>query len=271
MAMSMTGSPYRDPAVAEVYRRVAVPAQFVRPAQDLVSILNVAAGESVLDVGTGTGAFATAASEAAEASGFVVGLDRAEAMLRASDARADAPRIVAETPGLPFMTDTFDAVGASFVLAHCHDYSSALADMARVCRSGGRIGISAWGSMPNEPGRLWKQIVDTYVDADQLQQAFSAVVPWEEWFYQLRHLTNALADAGLTAVHVATREYTIEISPADYVIMKKAGVEGRLIRQLAGEAAWNSFTREMEAAFEARFPNAITFVRDVHFGVGTKR
>jgi ubiquinone/menaquinone biosynthesis C-methylase UbiE len=267
----MTDSPYRDPAVAEVYRRVAVPAQFVRPARDLVALMNVAAGESVLDVGAGTGAFATAASEAAGASGLVVGLDRAEAMLRASDARADDPRIIAETPGLPFLADAFDAVGASFVLAHCRQYSSALADMARVCRSGGRIGVSAWGSMPNEPGRVWKQIVDTYVDADRLQRAFRAVVPWEEWFHEAGHIEQALTDTGLTAVHSQSREYTIGIAPGDYVIMKKAGVEGRLIRQLAGEAAWNRFTREIEAAFEARFPSAITFVRDVHFGIGMKR
>ena len=125
--------------------------------------------------------------------------------------------------------------------------------------------------MPNEAGRLWAQAVNTYVDADQLQEAFRAIVPWEEWFYVPRHIEQALADAGLTAIQSATREYTIEIAPGDYVAMKQAGVEGRLIRQLAGEMAWNDFTRHIDREFRRRFPGLLTFVRDVNFGVGTKQ
>jgi hypothetical protein len=53
--------------------------------------------------------------------------------------------------------------------------------------------------------------------------------------------------------------------------MKQAGVEGRLIRQLAGEVAWNDFTHQIDNAFQERFAGSMTFVRDVHFGVGTKR
>jgi ubiquinone/menaquinone biosynthesis C-methylase UbiE len=264
-------SPYRDPAVAEIYRRIAVPTHFVRPARDLVTMMRVEAGTRVLDVGTGTGAFASAARDAVGFAGLVVGVDRAAAMLRAWGARDAHPRVVAETPGLPFGNDAFDGVGASFVLAHCHDRSSVLADMARVCRAGGHIGISAWGSLLNEPGRLWRQIVETYVDPYQLQQAFRASVPYEEWFHHAPHVTDALAEAGLTGVHGATREYTIEIAPRDYLAMKQAGVEGRLIRQLAGEAAWNDFTRQIDKEFQEQFAGCVTFVRDVHFGVGTKR
>ena len=264
-------SPYRDPDVADVYRRVAVPTHFVRPARDLVPMMPVRVGDRVLDVGSGTGAFATAAAKAAGPSALVVGVDRAAAMVRAADPRNGARRIVGEAPGLPFREDTFDAVGACFVLPHCQDYSSALADMVRVCQPGGRIGISAWGSMPNEAGRLWKEIVDMSVDAARLQEAFRTMVPWEEWFYEAHNLERALADARLTAIQGATREYTIEISASDYVAMKKAGIEGMLIRQLAGEARWNSFTRAIEEAFQARFSHSITIVRNVNFGVATKQ
>ena len=249
---------------------MAVPTHFVRPARDLATMMAVAAGDRVLDVGTGTGAFASAAAEVAGSSGFVVGVDRAVAMLRASDHSRDRLLVVGETPGLPFADGAFDAVGASFVLPHCRDHTSALADMVRVCRPGGRVGITAWGALPHAAGQLWKRIVDTYVDADQLQEAFRTMVPWEEWFYLARNLGRTLEDAGLTAVHVATREYTIDISPDDYVLMKKAGVEGRLIRELAGEIAWNDFSRQISVEFRERFPGSITFVRDVHFAVGAK-
>ena len=266
----MTRSPYRDPVVAEIYRRIAVPTHFVPPARDLVSLLPVQAGDRVLDVGTGTGAVATAAVETAGPSGLVVGVDRADAMLRAADTRNGARRVDAEAPGLPFANDSFDVAGASFVLPHCQDYSSALADMVRVCRPGGRIGISAWGSMANDAGRLWKQVVDSYVDPAELQVAFRAIVPWEEWFYEPHNLARALTDASLTAVEATTREYTIEIAANDYVAMKQAGVEGMLIRRLAGEARWHRFIQDINVAFQARFPKAITFERDVHFAVGSK-
>ena len=268
MAISLSGSPYRDPDVAEIYRRIAVPTHFVAPARDLCAMISVKAGDRILDVGTGTGAFASAAAERAGPTGFVVGVDRAEAMLRAADLRDAVRRLVAEAPGLPFVDDAFDLVSASFVLAHCRHYASALTAMVSVCRPGGRIGISAWGPMPNEPGHLWKEIVNQYVDADQLQQAFRAVVPWEEWFYVADHVEQALSDAGLTAVRSARREYTIEIGPSEYVSMRRAGVEGRLIRRLAGEFAWDAFTRQIDAEFRERFPHLLTFVRDVNFGIG---
>jgi ubiquinone/menaquinone biosynthesis C-methylase UbiE len=233
-------------------------------------MIRVKAGDRILDVGTGTGALARAAAERAGPTGFVVGVDRAEAMLRAADLRDAVRRLVAEAPGLPFIDDAFDLVSASFVLAHCRSYASTLTGMVRVCRPGGRIGISAWGPMPNEPARLWKEIVNQYVDADQLQQAFRAVVPWEEWFQVASHVEQALCDAGLTAVRSARREYTIEVAPTDYVSMKRAGVEGRLIRRMAGELAWDAFTRHIDAEFRQRFPHVVTFVRDVNFGIGTK-
>src|SRR4029078_2122647 len=109
-------SPYRDPAVADVYRHVAVPTHFTRPARDLGTMIGVSAGDHVLDVGSGTGAFAGAASQAAASNGLVVAIDRAAAMLRSADAGDRARRAVAEAPGLPFASDTFDIVGAGFVL-----------------------------------------------------------------------------------------------------------------------------------------------------------
>jgi len=97
---------------------VAVPTHFVRPARDLVPMMPVRVGDRVLDVGSGTGAFATAAAKAAGPSSLVVAVDRAAAMVQAADPRNGARRIVGEAPGLPFTEDTFDAVGACFVLPH---------------------------------------------------------------------------------------------------------------------------------------------------------
>jgi ubiquinone/menaquinone biosynthesis C-methylase UbiE len=266
----MKPSPYQDPAVAALFGRVAVPAQFAQPARDLAEMIAIPAGGIVLDVGTGTGAFARPAAEAAGPSGLVVGLDPSLAMLRTADSRGPHRVIVGRAPGLPFADATFHAIGASFVVHHCRSYAAALADMNRVCRAEGRIGITEWGQTPNLPGRLWKELVASYVDVGRLEAAFRDLVPWEEWFSLPRNVERALANAGFTAVAVTTREYVVVITPADYVAMKESGVEGTLIRQMLEEAGWTDLRRKARELFQQRFKDSVTFVRDVHFGVATK-
>ena len=264
-------SPYRDPAAAAIYRRVAVPAQFGRPARALVTLLDVAAGEVVLDVGSGTGAFAGPASKVVGPSGLVVALDRSIEMLEASDTEGRCRRVVGQTPGLPYRNDAFDAVGASFVLAHCPDHAGALTDMVRVCRPGGRIGITAWGAKANPAGQLWAHMAATFVDDERTRQAFHGVLPRQEWFSLVDNVERAFDRGGLTDIHVETRDYTIEMMSEDYVAMKVAGTDGAVIRQLIEPDAWDDFRRRVHEAFRERFPGPLRFVRDVHFCVGTKR
>jgi ubiquinone/menaquinone biosynthesis C-methylase UbiE len=266
----MKRSPYHDPAVAATFDRVSEPAQFAQPARDLVAMMAVPAGAIVLDVGTGTGAFARPASEAAGPSGFVVGLDPSLAMLRAAHHRTPCLSIIGQAPGLPFLDGTFHAVAASFVVHHCQSYSAALADMNRVCRPGGRVGITEWGTMPNLPGQVWKDLVASYVDIQRLQAAFRDLVPWEDWFGTPGNVEHALADAGFTAIEVTTREYTVVVTPGDYVRMKGGGIEGTLIRQMLDETRWDDFRSRANDVFLQQFSDSVTFVRDVHFGVATK-
>jgi ubiquinone/menaquinone biosynthesis C-methylase UbiE len=264
-------SPYRNAAAATIYRRVAVPAQFGRPARALVSLLELAAGNVVLDVGSGTGAFAGPASKAVGASGRVVALDRSIEMLQASDTEGQCRLVVGQTPGLPLRDDAFDAVGASFVLPHCRDHAGALSDMARVCRPGGRVGITAWGAKPNPAGQLWAQTAAAFVDDDRTRQAFHGVLPRQEWFSLLDNVKRVFDRAGLTDIHVETREYAVTMLSEDYVAMKVAGTDGAVIRQELNDAAWDDFRRRVAEAFRERFPGLLTYVRDVHFGVATKR
>jgi ubiquinone/menaquinone biosynthesis C-methylase UbiE len=233
-------------------------------------MMAIPAGAIVLDVGTGTGAFARPASEAAGPSGFVVGLDPSLAMLRAATNRAPCRLIVGQAPGLPFTDGTFHAVAASFVVHHCQSYSAALADMNRVCRPDGRVGITEWGTMPNLPSQVWKDLVASYVDIQRVQAAFRDLVPWEDWFGTPGNVECALADAGFTSIEVTTREYTVVVTPADYVRMKGCGVEGTLIRQMLDETRWDEFRSRAIDVFQGQFKDSVAFVRDVHFGVGTK-
>ena len=101
--------------VAATYERVHAP-RFLEPARDLVAFLPVGDGARVLDVGTGTGVVAEAATAAG---GRVVGIDPSLDMLGVARAsRATIPVAAAEAIDLPFRDGSFDAVTAGFVLAH---------------------------------------------------------------------------------------------------------------------------------------------------------
>src|SRR5689334_23249660 len=105
-------------AGAVTHHSIAVPAFFAAPARDLVAALDVRAGDTVLDVGSGSGVAALNALEAAGVSGKVVAVDPSPAMLHS--ARENGIRLVVSgrIPGLPFAEGRFDRAMASFVVSH---------------------------------------------------------------------------------------------------------------------------------------------------------
>jgi len=107
----------------------------------LVDHLEVKPGDRILDVATGTGFTAFAlASRAAR----VIGLDLTPRML--AEARRQARDreimwIAGDAEALPFVEDAFDAVTVRRAPHHFPHLRQAIAEMARVVRPGGRVGI----------------------------------------------------------------------------------------------------------------------------------
>jgi ubiquinone/menaquinone biosynthesis C-methylase UbiE len=91
--------------------------------------LNVSPGESVLDVGCGTGALERQLGDA------VVGIDLSERML----ARASGERVAGDALTLPFGDETFDAVASISVLHYWVEPVRVLREMRRVMRVGARL------------------------------------------------------------------------------------------------------------------------------------
>src|SRR5690348_13096404 len=150
-AASPTSAPVEDPdwrsfdSVAETYARVMAP-NFTKVATDLVGLLGVSPGQRVLDVGTGTGVAARAAKAALGDGGPAVGLDPSFGMLRLAAASGGGPFYAASTSiDLPFADATFDHLVGNFVMAFFPDYRTALFELLRVLRPGGRVAVTAWG------------------------------------------------------------------------------------------------------------------------------
>lgn len=177
---------------------------------------------------------------------------------------------VAEAPGLPFSAGMFDVVTAGFVVSHFADYGRGLEDLVRVCRPGGRIGMTSWGAMPNAAVQIWNDLASREVAAERLHDAFRAHVPWEEWFSRPANVVQTLQAAGLASVDVETREYRFEIATRDYLLSREASVQGILLRRASSAERWSDFKLRVADAFQTRFSDTVEYVRDVHFGSGTK-
>jgi SAM-dependent methyltransferase len=112
----------------------------------LVEAFGVRPGDRVLDVAAGTG---SAAIPAALAGGRVVASDLTPELFVDGRARAAAAGVElewreADAEALPFETASFDVVLSAIGVMFAPHHARAAAELVRVCRSGGTIGVLSW-------------------------------------------------------------------------------------------------------------------------------
>src|SRR6478752_1153847 len=103
----------------------------------LVALAEVRRGERALDLASGTGdiAFAVAAR-----GGKAVGLDITHRMLQLARAKSHAaPFVTGDMAALPFASGAFDLVTTGYGLRNVPDLQSAIDEIARVLKPGGRM------------------------------------------------------------------------------------------------------------------------------------
>jgi ubiquinone/menaquinone biosynthesis C-methylase UbiE len=112
----------------------------------MADLAGLAPGESVLDVGCGTGALALVARQRVGPSGAVHGVDAspemiAQAIRKAATARLRASFQVARAQALPFPTARFDVVLCTLMLHHLPRAvrDECAREIRRVLRPGGRV------------------------------------------------------------------------------------------------------------------------------------
>jgi ubiquinone/menaquinone biosynthesis C-methylase UbiE len=150
-------------------------------------------GQTVLDVGCGTGYFARLLARTVGDHGLVVGVDASPEMIRYASQRAAQTRScqfqlgTAESLSLP--TDRFDVVVSSLFMHHLPSdlQRTALAEMWRVLRPGGTL-LIAEAQVPRARG--WRLLARVH-GFDRMAQAVSA-------------LEAMIADAGF--IHAAGGE-----------------------------------------------------------------
>ncbi len=114
--------------------------------ETLAEALDLRSGEKVLDVAAGNGNVTLAA---ARRWCEVVSTDYVASLLHAGEARARAEGLdvefrEADAEKLPFADGNFDAVVSTFGVMFTPNQEQAAAELMRVCKSGGRIGLANW-------------------------------------------------------------------------------------------------------------------------------
>lgn len=128
--------------------------------EELCEALDLRPGDRVLDVAAGNGNVSLAA---ARRWCDVVSTDYVPALLERGRERAKAERLdiefqEADAEALPFPDESFDTVVSTFGVMFTPDQDRAAAELVRVCRRGGKIGLASW-TPEGFIGQLFKTIV----------------------------------------------------------------------------------------------------------------
>ena len=127
--------------------------------ENLCEALDLRAGARVLDVAAGNG---NATLAAARRWCDVTSTDYVGALLERGKARAGAEGLAvqfreADAEDLPYADGSFDVVLSTFGVMFTPNQQRAASELARVCKSGGQIGLANW-TPPGFIGELFKLI-----------------------------------------------------------------------------------------------------------------
>jgi SAM-dependent methyltransferase len=232
-----------------------------------VSRLAPQAGETILDVATGTG---WTARRIAQQGANVTGIDFASELIAAARRLAAAQDVaaqwqVADAQCLPFADHAFDAVISTFGVMFAARPELAARELARVCRPRGRLALVAWKPEGN--------VLDMFrvVQRHKGGPAASSSPSPLDWGLpeRLHQLLGAAFDLhvehGTNQLHLGDGEAAWEALVAGY------GPVASVARAMQGPAL-HAFRRELVDVFErSRSGAGLTVQRPYLLAIGTRR
>jgi arsenite methyltransferase len=247
-----TSYTHDSPHLAETYDRLS-DSQF-EGGKRLVDRIGIKAGDQVLDVGCGTGRLATWIAERVAPTGTIVGIDPLAERIALARARTPAVTFeVGQAQDLSAFADgSFDAVCLSAVLHWVGDKPKALAEVRRVLRPGGRVGVTTLSRELLGAGTNSAVLIPVLSMAPYANKVDMSAMAIASNGHTTTELISMVVESRLELaelhVHARTRRYA---SGDDVVDFMEASSFGNFLR-LVPEEMRPSLRADLVAAFEAR-------------------
>jgi ubiquinone/menaquinone biosynthesis C-methylase UbiE len=193
--------------------------------EQLCEALDLRPGSKVLDVAAGNGNVTLAA---ARRFCDVTSTDYVPALLERGSERAAAERLTidfrqADAEALPFPDESFDVVVSTFGVMFTPDQTKAAAEMLRVCKSGGKIGLANW-TPDGFIGLLFKTL------GKYLPPPAGVKSPA---LWGTRPRLNELFGAQASAVHIAARTFVFRYRSAQHWLYMFKTYYGPMLKAFA--------------------------------------
>jgi ubiquinone/menaquinone biosynthesis C-methylase UbiE len=238
-----TAEAVRSPAV--VYDEQFVPALFRHWGPVLCDAANITSGQRVLDVACGTGALTVEVASRVSPGGAVLGLDANPEMLAVARRKhADIAWHDGRAESLPFADESFDAVVSQFGLMFFDDRVSALHEMQRVLRRGGRLAVAVCDALEHSPGYASLAALLERLFGKRVADAFRAPFVMGD----VAALRVLCADAGIAEPSVVQRQGTVRFASIDALVSTERACVWTL-GGLLDDAQFDRLRREAQSTF----------------------
>ena len=193
--------------------------------EQLCEALDIRAGQKVLDVAAGNGNVSLAA---ARRWCNVVATDYVPALLGRARERAAAERLEiafreADAEALPFQDNSFDVVVSTFGVMFTPDQDKAAAELIRVCRPNGKIGLANW-TPEGFVGQIFKTI------GKYLPPPAGAKSP-AQWGTRAR--INEMFEAQATSINIESRNFVFRYQSPEHWLQVFKSYYGPVLKAFA--------------------------------------
>jgi len=242
---------------AEYYEQSFVPAIFDQWPPRIMEAASIADGDNVLEVGCGTGVHTREIVGRVGEQGRVTGFDLSESLLNVARAKCPGTEFIqGNAMDLPFEGPAFDVVASTFMLMFVPEPVKAVREMWRVLKPGGRLAISVWEGLHENP--VYSELVA--IARRRINDDAGTSLAWPFVLGEKGKLAGVCSEAGISGVTITPHDGRARFPSIDEFV--RTEIKAWVLADNVDEAglasaiddATGSFAKYCDADGTAEFP-----------------